>query len=244
MRVNREEPRKIAIRAWGDYACLTRPELKAERVSYSVLTPSAARGILEAIFYEPQIAYVVHEITIVRRGRWFSFRRNEVSKVVSLRNVVRAMTESAPLEPIQAGGGSADGTQRGMLALADVEYIITAEIRLTDRAQPPRDSLAKYAGMIERRARSGRCFHRPYLGVREFAANFDWVDDASTVSVIDPWPAEDLGIMLYDVFDPLSRTSGQPVPVSPVYFQAKIADNRLDCHPDRVQIYRKPGGFA
>ena len=210
--MNLEIPHLVSIRAWGDYACVTRPELKAERVSYSVLTPSAARGILEAIFYEPQIAYVVHEITVVRRGRWFSFRRNEVSKVVSLRNVVRAMTESAPLEPIQAGGGSADGTQRGMLALADVEYIITAEIRLTDRAQPPRDSLAKYAGMIERRARSGRCFHRPYLGVREFAANFDWVDDSSTVAVIDPWPRRGSGNHALRRFRPVEsdQRAGRP----------------------------------
>ena len=111
----KDPPRLISVRVWGDFACMTRPELKAERVSYPVLTPSAARGILEAIFFEPQMFYIIHEIGVVRRGRWFSFRRNEVSKVVSLRDAARAMDEpgTGKLAPIQAGGGAPDATQRG-----------------------------------------------------------------------------------------------------------------------------------
>src|SRR3954449_9923014 len=91
-----ENPNLVSVRVWGDFACATRPELKAERVSYPLLTPSAARGILEAIYYEPQISYIIHEIGAVRRGRWFSFRRNEVSKVVSLRAAGRAMDGGEP----------------------------------------------------------------------------------------------------------------------------------------------------
>ena len=233
----------FCIRAWGDYACFTRPELKAERVSYPVMTPSAARGLLEAIYYEPQVAYTVHSIGVVKKGRWFTFRRNEVSKVIPLKAVVQAMTESAPLEPIHAGGGCEDFTQRGMLALAGVEYLITAEVRLTDRAQPPRDTLPKYARLIEGRARSGKCFHRPYLGCREFDANFAWVEDPSSISLASAeWPSEDLGLMLYDVFDPVLRTTGQPVRPESVFFHARIEGARLDCHPDRVRLIRKQGG--
>src|SRR3954451_15003517 len=98
----------LSIRVWGDYACFTRPELKAERVSYPVMTPSAARGLLEAIYYEPQMAYVIDAIGIVKRGGCFSCRRNEVARVVSLKAAGRAMTEGVPLEPIHAGGGSED----------------------------------------------------------------------------------------------------------------------------------------
>ncbi len=229
----------VSVRVWGDFACFTRPELKAERVSYPVMTPSAARGILEAIFFEPQIAYTIRSIGVVRRGRWFTFRRNEVSRTVPLRAVGRAMTEGVPLEPIHAGGGSEDGTQRGMLALADVDYVIAAEIRLTDRAEPPRDNLPKYARLIEGRARAGKCFHRPYLGCREFDAHFDWVDEPEAVPLCAAaWPVEDLGLMLYDVFDPARRTTGAPVRPDPVFFRARIDGARLDCHPDRVELVR------
>jgi CRISPR-associated protein Cas5d len=145
---NAEKPCLVSVRVWGDFACITRPELKAERVSYALLSPSAARGMLEAIYYEPQMYYLVHEIGVIKRGRWFSFRRNEVKKVVLFRDAAWAMAESGEIGPIRAGGGAADATQRGMLALADVEYLITAEIRLSRRVEPPRDSLEKYKGLF------------------------------------------------------------------------------------------------
>jgi len=235
-------PRLVSVRVWGEFACVTRPELKAERVSYPVLTPSAARGVLEAIFFELQMLYIIHEIGVVRRGRWFSFRRNEVSKVVSLRDAARAMdgSGSGGLVPIQAGGGAPDATQRGMLALADVEYLITAEIRLTRRAEPPRDNLDKYHDQFVHRASRGKCFHRPYLGCREFDAHFAYVPDPLTVSLCaGDWPNEDLGLMLYDVFDPRDRDSGQSARPTPVFFHAKIRDAKLDCHPDRVRLVRR-----
>lgn len=236
---------QVSIRVWGDFACMTRPELKGERASYEVLTPSAARGVLEAIYYEPQMYYLIHEIGVVKRGRWFSFRRNEVKRVVSIREAQRAMAGGALLAPIQAGGGAADATQRGMLALADVEYFITAEIRLTDRAEPPRDSVEKYRGMFERRARSGKCHARPYLGCREFDAFFEWVDDPTAISLdLSDWSATDvdLGLMLYDVFDPRARSSGRSVAPNPVFFEAKLRGGRLDCHPERVRLIRREAG--
>jgi CRISPR-associated protein Cas5d len=231
---------RVSVRVWGDFACVTRPELKAERASYGILTPSAARGVLEAIFYEPQMYYLVHEIGVIKRGRWFSFRRNEVKKVISIREAARAMTEGASLAPIRAGGGAEDATQRGMLALADVEYVITAEIRLTHRAEPPRDSLEKYRGLFIRRAESGKCHHRPYLGCREFDANFTYVPDPSAVELCEKeWPGEDLGLMLYDVFDPRDRESGKSVTPNPVFFNAKVKNARLECHPERVKLVRR-----
>ena len=262
-----DEP--ITIRVWGDYACFTRPEMKVERVSYLVMTPSAARGVLEAIFWEPEINYLIDSIHVIRRGRWFSFRRNEVEHVISVDSAKTWMKSPEKVKPIMAGGGV--GTQRNMLALADVEYLITAEVHLSDIGKRRGHPIKTYRTEIERRAKSGKCYHRPYLGVREFAADFDLEDDAQAAlerrsaelgkSYKSLWPEEDLGLMLYDVFDHEQRTQGfrwlteeehviQPkkkaVPrwegllVKPeaVFFQANIKDAKLDCHPQRVHLAR------
>lgn len=206
----------ISIRVWGDWACFTRPEMKVERVSYPLMTPSAARGVLEAIFWEPQMYYVIGEIRVVRRGRWTSFRRNEVTSRISIRNAREWMTEPKGFEPIEAGGGATDGTQRNTLALGAVEYIIRAEVRLSALGERTGAHTRKYLAEVERRARSGKCFHRPYLGVREFAADFEFEDDAAAAHTrrlaeltIDPnaWD-DDLGLMLYDMFDHEERAAG------------------------------------
>jgi CRISPR-associated protein Cas5d len=206
----------ITLRVWGDFACFTRPEMKVERVSYPVMTPSAARGILEAIFWEPQMYYLIDSIRVVKRGQWISIRRNEVTRVISLDSAKTWMNSPEKTSPIQAGGGAADGTQRNMLALQNVEYLITAEVRLTLLAQPPRDNLGKYLREIEGRARAGKCFHRPGLGMREFAADFDWEPDAAAalarrateLSQPVPQANEPLGLMLYDLFDHRARAAG------------------------------------
>lgn len=209
-------PNLVTIRVWGDFACFTRPEMKVERVSYPVITPSAARGVLEAVYWEPQMYYLIDSIRIHKRGRWISFRRNEVTKVISIDNAKTWMKEPQKVSYIQAGGGADDGTQRNMLALQDVEYSITAEVRTTPLANRPEDKLSKYLSEIERRARSGKCFHRPCLGVREFAADFDWepIEDKKeqrpSVPTHDIGTSinEDFGLMLYDVFDPNDRAQG------------------------------------
>lgn len=219
-----KSPNRITLRVWGDFACFTRPEMKVERVSYPVITPSAARGILEAVFWEPQMFYLIDAIRVIKRGRWISIRRNEVIKVISLDNAESWMKQPQKTTPIQAGGGADDGTQRNMLALQDVEYLITAEVRTTPLADRPEDKLEKYLTEIERRARVGKCFHRPGLGMREFAADFEWEDDAEAAhqrrfaeireearraALPEPQPmTEDLGLMLYDVFDPRKRADG------------------------------------
>ena len=206
----------VTIRVWGDFACFTRPEMKVERVSYPVMTPSAARGVLEAIFWEPQIYYLVDSIHIIRRGRWFSFRRNEVISVISIDSTKTWMKSPEKVSPIQAGGGAPDGTQRNMLALQGVEYLITAEVRLTEIGRKSRETIQKYRVEIERRARSGKCYHRPALGMREFAADFEFEEDAHTAlerrkrELGADWHGynEDLGLMLYDVFAPEARAHG------------------------------------
>lgn len=195
---------RVALRVWGDFACFTRPEMKVERVSYPVMTPSAARGILESVFWEPEMYYLIDTIHVIKRGLWFSTRRNEVTAVISMDNVKQWMKSSGKAAPIRAGGGAEDGTQRNMLALRDVEYLITAEVRLTQLADRSLCNIAKYLAQIKRRASSGKCFHRPCLGVREFDAFFEFVDDADAAfmnSHAVPIQYEPLGLMLYDVFD-------------------------------------------
>ena len=211
-------PNRVTIRAWGDFACFTRPEMKVERVSYPVITPSAARGILEAIYWEPQMYYLIDSIHIIRRGHWISFRRNEVISVISMDNAKSWMNRTRNVSPIQAGGGAADGTQRNMLALQGVEYLITAEVCLTSLARQPRCNLAKYLDQIKRRASGGKCFHRPAFGVREFDANFALEENADTAFArrqrelgAEATPLihyEPLGLMLYDVFDHNQREQG------------------------------------
>jgi CRISPR-associated protein Cas5d len=256
----------LTVRVWGDYACFTRPEMKVERVSYPVMTPSAARGVLEAIFWEPEIYYLIDSIHIIQRGRWFSFRRNEVEQVISVDSAKTWMKSPEKVKPIMAGGGV--GTQRNMLALEGVEYLITAEVHLSDIGKTRGHPIKIYRAEIERRAKNGKCYHRPYLGVREFAADFDWENDAQAAlerradelakSWKGIWPEEDLGLVLYDVFDHEQRAQGfrwlkeeeqEKLPDAPrwegllvkpaaVFFQANIKDAKLDCHPQRVRLAR------
>ena len=217
------EPNLITIRVWGDYACFTRPEMKVERVSYPICTPSAARGILEAIYWEPQMYYVIDSIHVIKKGRWFNFRRNEVTAIVSMKEAQSWMMGRTPVKYISAGGGAPDAAQRNMLALMDVEYLITADVRPSKLHDATRFNLKKYLGEIERRATKGKCCHRPAFGCREFAADFEWVSDLQTTLETRAadvranqndknwrkiWPEEDLGLMLYDVFDVDQREEG------------------------------------
>ena len=162
---------------------------------------------------------MIDSIHIIKRGRWISFRRNEVTAVISMDNVKSWMNGTRIVSPIQAGGGAADGTQRNMLALQGVEYLITAEVRLTSLARQPRCNLAKYLDQIKRRASGGKCFHRPAFGVREFDANFALEENADTafarrqreLGTEEATPLiryEPLGLMLYDVFDHNQREQG------------------------------------
>lgn len=190
----------IHLRTWGELACFTRPEMKVERVSYPVMTPSAARGLLEAILYRPQFRWEIRRIAVKQPIRFISFRRNEVKSRLSVRNP----------EPLNA---EEDRTQRNTLALRDVEYVIEASLRLTPLANRPRykprgedepdgeDTLVKYVAMFQRRAEKGQCFAQPCFGCREFPAHFELADASAMQVNPNPNPDADLGLMVYDVFD-------------------------------------------
>ena len=183
----------VKLRGWGDYACFTRPEMKAERVSYDVMTPSAARGILEAIHWKPALVWRVDRIHVMKPIKFDSIRRNEVASKISERNIKTAMN-----------GGSVDlhqyvtddRQQRASLLLRDVEYIIEAHFDMTDKAGET-DNHGKHCDIFSRRARSGQCHMRPYFGCREFPVNFELLEGVAPKSVLIG--KQDLGWMLWDI---------------------------------------------
>ena len=200
----------VCLRVWGDYACFTRPEMKVERVSYDVMTPSAARGVLEAILWKPQIVWRVTRIDVLKPIRWTSVRRNEVANVISTDNVKTAMKRGKGALGLYA---DEDRQQRATLLLREVEYRIHARFELTEQADSD-DMPAKYVAMFRRRAEKGQCFNQPYLGCREFSAAFAWVEPAGL------WPepiaeSRDLGWMLYD----LEYRGSEP---TPCFFRAQL----------------------
>lgn len=227
----------FALEVSGPYACFTRPEMKVERVSYDVITPSAARAIFDAILWKPAIFWRVKRIEVLAPIRWISVRRNEVGKVASPRSAGILIED--------------DRQQRAGLFLRDVRYRLHAEFdfippekrgkvynpvpewladaeELADLQKPdmrPDETEAKYAAMFERRAKKGQTFHHPYLGCREFAADVRPVDPA--VEPATPIPeTRDLGWMLYDM------DYSNPDDIRPFFFRAKM-ENGVIAVPDR-----------
>lgn len=188
----------VEVRVWGPYACFTRPEMKVERVSYPVPTPSAARGLLEAIFWKPQFQWRVSEIAVLAPIRYFSILRNEVNS--------RASYQVASRWARQGGGfdAAADRAQRHTLGLCDVDYIIRADIAVRPGVD---EDPAKFRDQFRRRVRAGRCFSTPYLGCREFAASFAEPQGESALAELN----DDLGPMLLDL-DYATDGSGRGMP--------------------------------
>lgn len=189
----------IQLKVWGEWACFTRPEMKVERVSYDVITPSAARGILEAIYWKPEIRWVVDRLTVLQPIRFTSLRRNEVGSKASAATAKSAM---------RAGTGNLgitvedDRQQRAAALLRDVAYVIDAHFEYTGKGDEKND--AKHLDQFNRRARKGQCFHHPYLGCREFPADFALVSELDeeelTVAEAPELRGErDLGYMLHDL---------------------------------------------
>lgn len=177
--------RPFRFKVWGRNACFTRPEMKVERVSYDVMTPSAARGVLEAILWKPAIQWKVTRIDVLNPIKWESVRRNEVGAVMSPRSACIYVDDPKTRQ------------QRAGLFLRDVAYTIHAFFELTDKAMPE-DTIVKFQEMFLRRAERGQCYHRPYLGCREFAADFEVFTNGKPLP--EPIPvSQDLGWMLYDM---------------------------------------------
>lgn len=207
------------LMVWGEYACFTRPEMKVERVSYEVMTPSAARGILEAVLWKPQMFWQVERIDVLHPVRFDRIRRNEVSKVMPTKNAIQAMRGS---DEVDLGMDiESERTQRSTLMLRDVKYVITARIGLTEKAGE-KDSIAKYAEMFMRRARVGQCAYRPYLGTREFACEFRMVEKEEKIAPIRR--TQELGRMLHDI------QFGGKTP-TPVFFDAKMVNGSVEVPP-------------
>ncbi len=201
----------IKLKVWGDYACFTRPELKVERVSYDVLTPSAARGILDAIHWKPAIRWIIDAIHVLEPIRFQSIRRNEVGGKIPAGKVKSAM-KRGDLEDLQLLVDE-DRQQRASTVLVKPAYVIEAHFEMTHKAGPD-DNEGKHLDIFNRRAARGQCFHQPCLGTREFAAHFELLaPDAPLPVAIDE--TRDLGIMLWDV-DHQAR--GKPA----LFFRAKL----------------------
>jgi len=211
----------IRLHVWGERACFTRPEMKVERVSYDVPTPSAARGILEAIHWKPAIVWRIDRIHVLRPIRFASFRRNEVGAKASVQKAVEAMRSGS----LAGVGLSVDDDrqrqQRATTLLIDVAYVIEAHFEMTAAAD--RDEPAKHLAMFNRRAALGQCFHRPCLGTREFPAYFALIADAEAFPA-STLPSEqrdrDLGWMLHDIDFEAGCTSR--------FFRARLRDGVLD----------------
>ncbi len=179
------------VRVRGELACFTRPEMKVERVSYEVITPSAARGIVEAILWKPGLQWVIRRIHVLAPVRWTGFRRNEVNEKASSKLVERAMRGKGPLPVLLIDERRA---QRHTLALRDVDYVIEAGFRMTGRAGAA-DNPAKFRDMFERRLARGQCYRMPYLGCREFVA-----DVSRQAEPFETLPdTRDFGWMLHDL---------------------------------------------
>ena len=245
-------PPIVSVKVWNDFALFTRPAAKVERLSYPFMTPSAARGVLDAILFKPQMRWHVRRITALRPQfpdgfpasrrmqpyRLVAIRRNEIQDKIAPRTVEAWIKEPSSFEPYyvdSAGRESVQGkhrTQRNVLALHHVAYLIEASPVLTSKANQPRrkppdadedtgpDTVAKYAGMFQRRVAKGQCFHHPYLGCREFACHFATPD--GTEEPLVSW-TEPLGLLLYDI---RFRADGEH---RPGFFHAAVTRGVLHC---------------
>jgi len=186
--------KNYCLEVWGDFACFTRPEMKVERVSYDVITPSSARAIFEAILWKPAIRWHITKIEVLNPIKWMNLRRNEVGTVISGRNVKTAMKQEKGNLGLYI---EENRQQRAGLFLRDVKYRLHGHFEMTNKAKEG-DTRIKFLEMFERRVSKGQCFNQPYLGCREFSAHFRMVDLQKETTVAIP-ESRNLGWMLYDM---------------------------------------------
>ena len=210
----------VKVKVWGEYALFSRPEMKVERCSYDVITPSAARGILEAIYWHPGMKWVIDKIYVQKPVQFTSIRRNEVKSKISSNNVLPVYNGAD--KPLYISTKS-DIVQRASLLLRDVSYVIEAHFEMTEKAVES-DNPGKFKDIIMRRLKRGECYHTPYFGCREFPANFCLCEDDKIETAYSG--EKDLGFMLYDMdFSDLDN-------IQPMFFRALMKDgviNLRDC---------------
>lgn len=231
--------KEYCLEVWGDMACFTRPELKVERVSYDVITPSAARAIFEAVFWKRAIHWQITKIEVLNPIKWISVRRNEVGKLASINGKSIYIDETSKKNPNKL----INRQQRNSLFLREVKYRIWAKLeyqsvqRRIEKgavfAHPPRhdENPMKYYSMFERRASKGQCFTQPYFGCRECTAYFRLIDPI-TESLKQPISeTRDLGLMLYD-----KRYIAEHNVVSE-FFHAKMENGVINCNRKEIEIW-------
>lgn len=207
----------VRVKVWGDYALFSRPEMKVERCSYDVMTPSAARGILEAIYWHPGMCWKIDRIHVLKPIQFTSIRRNEVKSKVSANNVL-SVYNGAKKELFISSKD--DIVQRASLLLKDVAYVIDAHFEMTDKANDT-DNPGKFKDIIMRRLKRGECYHTPYFGCREFPVNFCLCEEEvrGAYEVVEE---KDLGFMLYDM------DYSDPENIQPMFFRAVMRRGILD----------------
>lgn len=239
----------IKLHLSGDFACFTRPEMKVERVSYDVITPSAARGILEAIYWKPQIRWIIDRIHVLKPIRFTNIRRNEVGAKASAPTAAAMNGETVPMLGILADDPK-NRQQRAATLLRDVAYLIEAHFEIIDfRFEkggpnlPAKDCEGKHLDMFNRRARAGQCFHQPCLGNREFPARFTLLEENSPLPDNELPPEQlnkELGWMLHDIaYLPADKNNkdsfltGQSnrVRAEPRFFNAKMENGIIHVPP-------------
>ncbi len=212
----------IKLEVWGDYALFTRPEMKTERVSYDVITPSAARGIVEAVYYHPGLRWHIDRIHVLNPIRFTNVRRNEVKSKILAASVQSVMNGSE--KPLYLNA-KADIVQRASLILQDVRYVIEAHFDMTEAAAPG-DNPGKFQDIVKRRLQRGQSFHTPYLGCREFPAYFRLWDEGEIPAIKE---SRDLGYILYDM------DYSNPEDIRPMFFRAQMTDGVIDLRDCEVR---------
>ncbi len=205
----------IQVEVWGAYACFSRPELKTERVSYDVMTPSAARGLIEAVYWHPGLRWMIDRIHVLAPVRFTSVRRNEVKSKIPYRALNAARNGRQTALYLSAAH---DIQQRAALVLQDVHYVIDAHFVLTDRAAPG-DNAGKFSDIVRRRLEKGQCYHQPYFGCREFPASFRLWTGGAIPAIAE---TRDLGLMLYDM------DYSDQEHIMPMFFRARLERGVLD----------------
>ena len=208
----------VKVQVWGEYALFSRPEMKVERCSYDVMTPSAARGILEAIYWHPGLRWVIDKIYVKNPILFTRVRRNEVKSKVSASNVLQAYNRAD--KPLYISTKE-DIVQRASLILRDVSYVIEAHFEMTDQANET-DNPGKFKDIMMRRLKRGECYHMPYFGCREFPAHFCLCEEEVIHTIYDEIPEKDLGFMLYDM-DYSNKED-----IQPMFFRAVMKRGVID----------------
>ena len=208
----------IRMEVWGENACFTRPEMKTERVTYDVMTPSAARGILEAVYWHPGMRWHIDKIHVLSPIRFVNLRRNEVKSKVQSQNALTVMNGGRKELYLST---SEDIQQRASVILQDVHYIIEAHFTLTERAVPG-DNAGKFQSIIKRRLEKGQCYHQPYFGTREFPARFRLYEPPTIPAEPSLIGESDLGYMLYDM------DYTDPEHIQPMFFRAVMKRGTID----------------